>query len=112
MTLLLLVMALGNLNYNDSLTTGNSFRDDVDSVEGQELIDQSFPGGANAPTEVVVENPVGRTELVAAITPAQQGWRVPVVERRQPLALILLRRWRRRPRSRGGPPGPRSSLCT
>ena len=81
-TLLLLVMALGNLNYNDSLTTGNSFRDDVDSVEGQELIDQSFPGGANAPTEVVVEDParaigvaaaLRRTEGVADVRVAARG---------------------------------------
>ena len=50
----LLIMALGNLAYNDGLTTGNGFRDDVESVKGQELIDASFPGGANAPTEVVV----------------------------------------------------------
>ena len=55
-TAVLLLMALGNLNYNDSLTTGNSFRDSVDSVEGQELVDKSFPGGANAPTEVVVRD--------------------------------------------------------
>ena len=53
----LLIMALGNLTYNDGLTTGNGFRDDVESVEGQELIDASFPGGANAPTEVVVPDP-------------------------------------------------------
>ena len=79
---LLLLMALGNLNYNDSLTTGNSFRDDVDSVEGQELIDQSFPGGANAPTEVVVEDParasgwpraLRRTEGVADVRVAARG---------------------------------------
>ncbi len=60
-------MALGNLNYNDSLTTGNSFRDDVDSVEGQELIDQSFPGGANAPTEVVVRDPARAVRVAAAL---------------------------------------------
>ena len=54
---ILLVMALGNLTYNDGLNTGNGFRDDVESVEGQDLIDQSFPGGANAPTEVVVPDP-------------------------------------------------------
>ncbi len=67
MTLVLLVMALGNLNYNDSLTTGNSFRDDVDSVEGQELIDKSFPGGANAPTEVVVSDPARAIRVAAAL---------------------------------------------
>ena len=59
-TAVLLLMALGSLNYNDSLTTGNSFRDSVDSVEGQKLVDKSFPGGANAPTEVVVRDPAPR----------------------------------------------------
>ncbi|MBN1529905.1 MAG: MMPL family transporter [Thermoleophilaceae bacterium] len=79
---ILLVMALGNLAYNDSLTTGNGFRDDVESVEGQELIDASFPGGANAPTEIVVADPqrarataaaVRRVEGVADVRPALAG---------------------------------------
>ena len=72
----LLILALGNFAYNDELTTGNGFRDDVESVEGQELVDASFPGGANAPTEVVVPEParapavaaaLGRTEGVADV---------------------------------------------
>ena len=72
----LLILALGNFAYNDELTTGNGFRDDVESVKGQELVDASFPGGANAPTEVVVPEPtrapavaaaLGRTEGVADV---------------------------------------------
>ena len=51
---LLLVLSLGLLNFDDGLTTGNSYREDVESVQGQELLSQSFPGGANAPTEVIV----------------------------------------------------------
>ncbi len=66
-TAVLLLMALGNLNYNDSLTTGNSFRDSVDSVEGQELIDKSFPGGANAPTEVVVRDAAAAARVASAL---------------------------------------------
>ncbi len=50
----LVVFSLGSLNFDDGLTTGNGFRDDVEAVEGQELISQSFPGGANAPTDIVV----------------------------------------------------------
>ena len=46
--------ASGLTQLNSDLTSGNGFRDDVDSAEGQELIEQSFPAGANAPTNVVV----------------------------------------------------------
>ncbi len=63
----LLIMALGNLAYNDGLTTGNGFRDDVESVKGQELIDASFPGGTNAPTEVVVPDPARAADVTAAL---------------------------------------------
>jgi putative drug exporter of the RND superfamily len=64
-TLVLAAMALGNLAYDDGLTTGNGFRDEVEAVAGQELIDRSFPGGANAPTEVIVSEP-GRVPAVTA----------------------------------------------
>ena len=70
----LLVMALGNLAYNDWLTTGNGFRDDVESVEGQELIDASFPGGANAPTEVVVPDPHARRRAWPRPSSAPTAW--------------------------------------
>jgi putative drug exporter of the RND superfamily len=63
----LLIMALGNLAYNDELTTGNGFRDDVESVKGQELVDASFPGGANAPTEVIVPDPARAADVTAAL---------------------------------------------
>ena len=53
-TAVLLVMALGLLQLNGDLTTGNMFRDDVDSEQGQELIEEGFPAGANGPTNVVV----------------------------------------------------------
>jgi len=51
---LLLVMSAGLLNFDDGLTSGNSFRDDVESVAGQELLQKGFPAGTNAPTEIVV----------------------------------------------------------
>jgi RND superfamily putative drug exporter len=53
-TIALLVLCLGLTQMNSDLTSGNAFRGDVESVEGQELIAQSFPAGANAPTNVVV----------------------------------------------------------
>jgi putative drug exporter of the RND superfamily len=60
----LVLMALGNLAWDTGLTTGNGFRDEVEAVAGQELVAKSFPGGANAPTEVVVPDP-GRAGAVA-----------------------------------------------
>ena len=51
---LLLLLCVGLTQLNSDLTSGNGFRDDVDSAEGQELIAESFPAGANAPTNVVV----------------------------------------------------------
>ena len=48
------MLCLGLTQLNSDLTSGNGFRDDVDSVEGQELVEQSFPAGANAPTNIVV----------------------------------------------------------
>ncbi len=56
-TAVLLFLCIGLLGLNNDLTTGNGFRDDVDSVQGQKLIEQSFPAGANSPTNVVVTDP-------------------------------------------------------
>jgi RND superfamily putative drug exporter len=53
---LLLVLSLGLLNFDDGLTQGNSFRGEVEAVQGQELLSQSFPSGSNAPTEIVVRD--------------------------------------------------------
>src|SRR5918997_2911877 len=60
---LLLVLALGVLNFDTGLTSGNGFRDDVEAVAGQELVDQAFPSGSNAPTDIVVPDPA-RVEAV------------------------------------------------
>jgi RND superfamily putative drug exporter len=60
---LLLVLSLGILNFDDGLTTGNSFRDDVEAVQGQRLLDESFPSGANAPTDIIVRDLL-KTEAV------------------------------------------------
>lgn len=50
----LLVMCLGWLNYSSALNQGNSFRGDVEAVQGQRLLSKSFPNGANVPTDVIV----------------------------------------------------------
>ncbi|MDP2712263.1 MAG: MMPL family transporter [Solirubrobacteraceae bacterium] len=69
---LLLVLATGLLNYDNGLTSGNGFRDDVESVAGQELLAQSFTSGANAPTDVIVADPA-RVEAVSAAVTAVDG---------------------------------------
>ncbi|MBA2523371.1 MAG: MMPL family transporter, partial [Solirubrobacterales bacterium] len=51
---LLLVLCLGLTQLNSDLTSGNGFRNDVDSAEGQALIEESFPAGTDSPTNVVV----------------------------------------------------------
>jgi RND superfamily putative drug exporter len=53
---LLLVLSLGILNLDDGLTQGNSFRGEVEAVQGQKLLSESFPSGANAPTEIVLHD--------------------------------------------------------
>jgi RND superfamily putative drug exporter len=50
-------MALGGLTLDDNLTTTNAFRGEVEAVEGQTLIAESFPAGASAPTVVLVTRP-------------------------------------------------------
>jgi RND superfamily putative drug exporter len=65
-TVLLGVLALGLLNYSNGLTTGNSFRGEVESVQAQELIAQAFPSGQSAPTDIVVRDPAQVDAVVAA----------------------------------------------
>jgi RND superfamily putative drug exporter len=50
----LAVMILGLTFLNSDLTTGNMFRGDVGSVQGQKLLDAGFSAGTNAPTNVLV----------------------------------------------------------
>ena len=64
----LLLMTLGWLNYDTGLTQGNQFRDDVDSVRGQEILSESFPAGASAPTDVIVPDPAKVPAVEQAIT--------------------------------------------
>ncbi|MCU0257544.1 MAG: MMPL family transporter [Solirubrobacteraceae bacterium] len=68
-TLILGVMSLGLLSYSNGLTQGNSFRGEVESVQGQELLSKGFPSGQNAPTDVIVPD----AAKVAAVTAALEG---------------------------------------
>ena len=82
-TLVLVACAAGVLNLQEGLTASNGFRDDdVESVQGQELLAQSFPSGGSAPADIVVPDlaraqavraAVAGTEGVADVRPAGQG---------------------------------------
>jgi putative drug exporter of the RND superfamily len=78
----LAVMALGLTTFDTNLTTANSFRDDVEAVRGQEMLEASFPAGASAPTDVIVPDParvpavsaaLRQTEGVSAVAPIDEG---------------------------------------
>ncbi len=66
----LCVMALGLTTFDTNLTTSNSFRGDVEAVQGQELLAQSFPAGASAPTDVIVPDPARVPAVSAALRDA------------------------------------------
>ena len=64
----LLVLTLGWLAIDLGLTQGNQFRGDVESVQAQELLAESFPAGAGAPTEVIVPDPADVDAVSTALT--------------------------------------------
>lgn len=71
-TLALALVALGALSLDTSLTTGNAFRGEVESVQGQKLLERSFPAGASAPTTVIVTDPAKVDAVVAAADNARE----------------------------------------
>jgi putative drug exporter of the RND superfamily len=58
----LLVLCAGLATFSTDLTAEDTYRDEVESTEGQHLLDKSFPSGATALTDVVVE---GRAQVPA-----------------------------------------------
>jgi RND superfamily putative drug exporter len=67
---LLLVLATGLLNFDNGLTSGNGFRDDVEAVAGQELLDKGFTSGSNAPTDIIVPDPARVSAVRDAVSEA------------------------------------------
>lgn len=67
----LAVMALGLLNYSNGLTQGNTFRDSVESIEGQDLIASSFPAGQSSPTDIAL--PPSDRDKIGAVVEAASG---------------------------------------
>jgi putative drug exporter of the RND superfamily len=102
-TVVLLVLAANLVNLDTGLTSGNSFRGDVESVEGQEIVSRNFPAGSSAPTDVIVPDAskapaVARAlqqqrDLVSQVAPPVQGppgSRITVVLRGDPYATTTL----------------------
>src|SRR5215218_6380632 len=82
-TVVLLLLAGNLVNLDTGLTSGNSFRGDVESVEGQEVVSRNFPAGSSAPTDVIVRDSSKapavakalqqQRELVNQVAPPVQG---------------------------------------
>ena len=89
-TLGLLALALGTLTLDSNLTTANAFRGEVEAVEGQLLLERSFPAGASAPTTVLVTDPAQLDAVLAAAGEAPQVVSVGRVETGQPGALVTV----------------------
>jgi RND superfamily putative drug exporter len=53
-SIVLAILAANLLNLDTGVTSGNSFRGEVDSVQGQQILARNFPAGASAPTDVIV----------------------------------------------------------
>ncbi|MEA2372589.1 MAG: putative drug exporter of the superfamily [Solirubrobacteraceae bacterium] len=56
-TVLLAVMCVGVASLHLGLTSGNAFRGDVESTQGQRILAAHFPAGASEPAQVVVTDP-------------------------------------------------------
>ena len=83
-TLALGAMALGALTLDDDLTTTSIFRGSVESVEGQRLLEESFPAGAGAPTSVLVRDPARLDDAIEAARASAEVATVGPVETGEP----------------------------
>jgi putative drug exporter of the RND superfamily len=68
----LLVFCAGFAFFSTELTSEDSYRTEVESVEGQHLLDRSFPSGTTAPTDIVVANS-GEVEAVRKAVGGVEG---------------------------------------
>jgi putative drug exporter of the RND superfamily len=78
----LLVLCAGLGFFSTDLTTNNSYRTSVESVEGEEVLSQSFPSGAGAPTDVIVRDPADLEAVTRAVenAPGVESVTPPVAE--------------------------------
>jgi RND superfamily putative drug exporter len=89
-TLALLALSLGALTLDSNLTTANAFRGEIESVEGQKLLERSFPAGASAPTTVIVTDPAQLDAVLAAAGESTEVVSVGRVETGAPGALFTV----------------------
>jgi RND superfamily putative drug exporter len=75
-------LTLGGLTLDDDLTSTNGFRGSVEAVQGQRMLERSFPAGAGAPTTVLVPRGADveaaleaarRSPVVAAVGRPERG---------------------------------------
>jgi RND superfamily putative drug exporter len=66
---ILLVLCCGLAFFSTDLTSNDSYRTEVESVQGQELLAKSFAAGSAAPTDIVVADPAD----VEAVASAAEG---------------------------------------
>jgi RND superfamily putative drug exporter len=66
-SLVLVALTLGMLGLNTGLTQGNSFRGDVEAVQGQRLLQASFPAGSAAPADVFAPDQASATKVIGAL---------------------------------------------
>jgi RND superfamily putative drug exporter len=82
-TVVLVALAAGMLDLNTGLTNGNSFRGEVEAIQGQNILQAHFPAGASAPADVIVPDEaklpavtqalLSHRQLVAGIAGIQRG---------------------------------------
>jgi len=53
----LLILCIGFASFSTELTSEDTYREEVESVEGQTLVNKSFPSGKTALTDVIVASP-------------------------------------------------------
>ena len=82
----LFVLCLGMTQFSSNLTQNNSFRGEVESVQGQKLIDQNFPqaAGLSGPVNVVVTDPAKVAAVRATLAQNKQ-----VISQIQPVSQQL-----------------------
>ncbi|MGZ5338676.1 MAG: MMPL family transporter, partial [Thermoleophilaceae bacterium] len=71
-TAVLLVMCAGFAFFSTDLTTNDSYRTEVEAVQGQDILAQSFPAGASVPTDVIVP-PDGDIDAVTSALEETDG---------------------------------------
>ncbi len=68
----LLILCAGLATFSTDLTSEDTYREEVESVEGQTLLNKSFPSGTTAPTDIVVADP-GQIPAVAKAVEGVDG---------------------------------------